>query len=168
MDSCDVCNSPAQYACSNCLDAVYCSPLCQQRDHSEHQMDCIHPSKMEDDHLMDEIRMHLEHIDEDHDAEAVKVGQRLIGLGVATPAAREWLISFLDAGIKRRFNRQRVRHQRRATRPKIRKSRREGRDARKGTRQANALGREKKRLGKTELRTQKNKTQETTSTRRNL
>ena len=168
MDFCDVCSAPASLVCSNCLDAVYCSIQCQQRDRSEHCNDCTHPAEMDHEQLMDEIQMHIEHAEDDvFDPKHIKIGSQLIQGGAPEDLA-QWLTTFLNDGIKRRFNRRRVHHQRRATRRKIRRSRRENRRAKKGVRQAKALGREKGRLGRTELRTQKNKTQETSTTYLNL
>jgi hypothetical protein len=169
MDFCDVCSAPASLVCSNCLDAVYCSEQCQQRDHPEHCNDCVHPADMDHEQLMEEIHMHVTDADEDHDRDHVKIGSQLIQGGAGEPEdLAQWLTTFLNDSIKRRYNRRRVRHQRRVTRRKIRRSRRERRRDRKGTRQAKALGREKGRLGRTELRTQKNKTQETSTTYLNL
>ncbi len=177
MDFCDVCDKPASLLCSNCSDAIYCSVSCQQADHAEHCEDCIHPSQMDREELMEEIKMHLEHADEHHDAVQMQIGAQLVGaksLG-GTPIEfasdedlRNWLIAAPFAQAHRKFNRHRVRNQRRRVRRQRRQQRRRGRKARTGTRQAKALGREKGALGRTKARTAVAEGRETLAQRRNL
>jgi hypothetical protein len=155
------------------MDAVYCSKQCQERDHPDHCEDCVHPSEMDHEDLMEEVQMHLDHQDEHHDPLHMQIGAQLIGqaaiMGEATTEElRDWLIGALFNQTKRKFNRGRVRRQRRKTRRQKRGLRRRGKKARKGTRQANALGREKKGLVVTKTRTAKAEQRETLAQRRNL
>lgn len=171
MDICDVCEKPASQVCGNCLDAVYCSKECQLKDHPDHCQDCVHPSQMDRDELMAEIKMHVDHADENHDANHVKIGVQLLQGSVGGSVDQSpvlWLLEHLNAGIRRRFNRQRVRHQRRKTRRGIRRTHREGRQANRGSRQAKALGREKGRLGRAKQRTNAAKGREDANTYTNL
>ena len=166
MDFCDVCERPGSLVCSTCLDTVYCSKECQLKDHPEHCQDCIHPSQMDRDDLFEEIKMHIEHADEDHDSAHVKIGLQIINgsASVEEHSPVIWLLNHLGLDLKRSYNRRRVRHQRRRARRQIRRTRRERRKARRGTRQAKALGREKGRLGRAKGRTEVAKRREDTAT----
>jgi len=167
MDFCDVCNGPANLMCGNCMDAVYCSEQCQLQDHPEHCKDCMHPSQMSHEDLVEEVRMHLE----DNAGEDRHIGAQLIGQAATeqtTEQLRNWLIGAIFDPAKRHFNRTRVQHQRRAVRREKRSSRRRGRKARQGTRQAKALGREKYSLGVTQKRTARAEQRETLAQSRNL
>lgn len=159
MDECDFCGAEANLVCSECLQAVYCSEKCQHADHTEHAEECIHPSKMTDEQVADEIQVHLDHPFEDDE---------IVGDSIFSDDPRDWLLQHIGLNLKRRVNRRRVKSQKTGTRRKIRRARRETRKANRGKRNANQLARKKKQLFTANTRKEKARGREDVATQRAL
>lgn len=80
---CHTCGKPATKACGHCYEALYCGTKCQALDWEDHRLhECYAIDEMSDNHVLDEIRMHVgyNYIDDPEYARIALPGARNKGM----------------------------------------------------------------------------------------